>query len=220
MVGICRTRASPRHVMGIAVFRRPPDSTAVRTFLGRAMTAAGTAPKYLISDKGSQFWPSKGYQRWCRRRGIKPRFGAVGEHGSIAVIERLIRTMKAGIRQIVVPLRREAMRRELLSLVEWCNQLRPHMTLKGRTPNEVYFGTFPANRRPRSEPRQHWPRRSPCAVPQGLVAGQPGDKWRIVACQNVHSAYSTSKKCRIKLSGPLQPVRFYAPARTSAPAAC
>jgi transposase InsO family protein len=175
MVGICRTRASPRHVMGIAVFRRPPDSTAVRTFLGRAMTAAGTAPKYLISDKGSQFWPSKGYQRWCRRRGIKPRFGAVGEHGSIAVIERLIRTMKAGIRQIVVPLRREAMRRELLSLVEWCNQLRPHMTLKGRTPNEVYFRRFPANRRPRLEPRPHWPRRSPCAVPQVLVAGQPGD---------------------------------------------
>src|SRR5438034_629466 len=71
----------------------------------------------------------------------------------------------------------EAMRQERLSLVEWYNQFRPHMTLKGATPNEVYFGRFPANRRPRLEPRPHWPRGSPCAVPQVLVAGQPGDKF-------------------------------------------
>jgi putative transposase len=166
-----------RRVMGSAVFRRPPEGAAVRTFLGRAMTAAGTEPKYLISDKGSQFWPSNGYKRWCKRRGIRPRFGAVGQHGSIAVVERLIRTLKEGIRRIVVPLRRDEMRQELLSLVEWYNEFRPHMTLRGRTPNEVYFGRFPANRRPRLEPRPHWPRGSPCAVPQVLVAGQPGDKF-------------------------------------------
>jgi transposase InsO family protein len=166
-----------RRVMGFAIFRKAPTSVDLRTFLGRAFQAAGTAPKHLISDKGSQFWPSQGYKRWCRRRGVKPRFGAIGQHGSIAVIERLIRTMKEGIRQIVVPLRRDAMRQELLSLVEWYNEFRPHMTLKGATPNEVYFGRFPANRRPRLEPRPHWPRGSPCAVPQVLVTGQPGDKF-------------------------------------------
>ena len=85
--------------------------------------------------------------------------------------------MKEGIRRIVVPLRRDEMRQELLSLVEWYNEFRPHMALQGRTPNEVYVGRFPANRRPRLEPRPHWPRGSPCAVPQVLVAGKPGDKF-------------------------------------------
>jgi hypothetical protein len=163
--------------MGIAIFCQPPDGAAVRTFLGRAITAAGSTPRYLISDKGSQFWPCAGYKAWCRRRGIKPRFGAIGQHGSVAVIERLIRTLKEGIRHIVVPLKRETLRRDLLSLVGWYNEFRPHRTLRGRTPNEVYFGRFPANRRPRLEPRPNWPRGSPCAVPQALVAGQPGDKF-------------------------------------------
>jgi hypothetical protein len=31
--------------------------------------------------------------------------------------------------------------------IDWCNEHRPHMTLGGRTPNEVYFGCKPANRR-------------------------------------------------------------------------
>ena len=84
--------------------------------------------------------------------------------------------MKAGIREIVVPLRRETMRRELHSLVEWYNELRPHMTLKGRTPNEVYFRRFPANRRPRLEPHPRWPGDCPCAAPRVLLAGTAGAK--------------------------------------------
>jgi Integrase core domain len=149
----------------------------VRAFLGRAISAAGATPKYFISDKGSAFWPSKGYRRWCRQRGIKPRFGAVGQHGSIAVIERLIRRVKEGLRQIVVPLQHAAMRREMLSLVDWYNEHRPHTTLQGRTPDEVYFRRFTANRRLRIEPGPDWPRGSRCALPRVLVAGQPGDKF-------------------------------------------
>ena len=53
------------------------------------------------------------------------------------------------------------------------------MTLNGKTPNEVYFRRRPANRRPRTEPRRRWPRASPCARPQTLVAGQPGDRFRL-----------------------------------------
>ena len=30
------------------------------------------------------------------------------------------------------------------------------MTLKGSTPNEVYFRRYPANRLPRLEPRKQW----------------------------------------------------------------
>jgi transposase InsO family protein len=168
-----------RRVMGFAIFRNAPKSVDVRTFLGKAVHAAGTVPKYIISDKGPQFWPTQGYRCWCRARGIKPRFGAIGKHGSIAVLERALRTIKEALGLIAIPTRHETMRRELCLLLNWYNQQRPHMTLSGKTPDEVYFRHFPANRRPRIEPRPRWPRRSPCARPHALVAGKPGARFDI-----------------------------------------
>jgi hypothetical protein len=44
-----------RRVMGFALFRTPPTSMEVRRCLGRTIGNAKRAPKYLISDKGSQF---------------------------------------------------------------------------------------------------------------------------------------------------------------------
>ena len=153
---------------------------AVRSFLGRALRAAGTTPRYLISDKGCQFWPTAGYRLWCRRRGIRPRFGAVGQRGSIAVIERLIRTMKHDLlRGMPIPLRQVMLDQELRLRLGWYNEHRPHASLGGRTPKEVYSRRSPANRRPRREPRPRWPRGSPCARPQVLVAGQPGDRFAL-----------------------------------------
>jgi transposase InsO family protein len=89
-----------RRVVGVAVFRKQPDSRQVRQFLAKTIRQNKAKSNYIISDKGSQFW-CKGFRRWCRRRGIKPRFGAVGKYGSIAVIERLIRTLKdEGFRRV------------------------------------------------------------------------------------------------------------------------
>ncbi len=62
----------------------------------------------------------------------------------------------------------------LVFLLDWYNQHRPHDTLGGKTPDEVYFHRFPANRRPRLEPRSVWQRGSRCALPHALVAGKPG----------------------------------------------
>jgi transposase InsO family protein len=65
--------------------------------------------------------------------------GAIGEHGSIAVIERLILTLKQSIAWLtLVPLRRRVSLRELRYLTARYNRHRPHMTLGGRTPDEVY----------------------------------------------------------------------------------
>ena len=51
--------------------------------LGRAIAAAGKAPRYLVCDKGPQFW-CEGFKDWCHHKGIKrPRYGAIGKHGSI-----------------------------------------------------------------------------------------------------------------------------------------
>ena len=165
--------------MGFALFRKAPTSVEVRSCLGRAIGAAGTAPRYLVSDKGSQFFPTAGYKNWCRHRGIRPRFGALGKHGSIAVLERAVRTIKEALQRIMVPTRREAMRTELVIVLDWYNQHRPHSTLGGKTPDEVYFQRFPANRSPRIEPRSVWPRGSPCALPHALVAGKPGARFDV-----------------------------------------
>jgi putative transposase len=168
-----------RRAMGFAVFRKRPDSLSARAFLKRTFVCAGARPKHLICDKDSIFW-CDGFKRWCQRSGIRPRFGAAGQHGSIAIVERLIRTMKdEATRRILIPQREADFRRELASFFIWYNEHRPHTTLLGKTPNEVYLHLRPANRRPRIEPRSRWPRSSPCAGPHTLIAGQPGDRFTI-----------------------------------------
>ena len=47
--------------------------------------------------------------------------------------------------------------------------------MDGKTPNEVHFARPAGNEQPRFEPRQNWPRGSPCAKPQVAVDGNPGD---------------------------------------------
>jgi putative transposase len=168
-----------RRLMGFTVFAKVPESAAVRAFLGRTIGRVKEAPKYIVSDKGKQFW-CEGYKRWCRRKGIKPRFGAVGTHGSIAVVERFILTMKnEATRRILVPFRNAEFRRELRCFMVWYNQNRPHMTLVGQTPDEVYFGIRAENDRPRIEPRCRWPRSATCATPRVPIDVEPGVEFEL-----------------------------------------
>ena len=94
--------------MGVAVFESLPSSQEVRAFLGRAAHSAGKAPTHLITDHGTQF-TDDGFRKWCDRRGIRQRFGAIGKYGSIAVVERFIRTMKSECtRRLLIPYQRDA----------------------------------------------------------------------------------------------------------------
>jgi transposase InsO family protein len=165
-----------RRIMGVTAFNSQPSSESVRAFLGRTIAKTGKAPRHIICDRGTQF-NCAGFRKWCKQKGIKPpRYGAIGKHGSIAVVERVILTIKCLLsRMPFVPYRREAFVRELNQIVAWHNQSRPHTWLGGRAPDEAYFARFPANRRPRFEPRA-WPRGSPCAEPWALVRGSPGAK--------------------------------------------
>ena len=98
-----------------------------------------------------------------------------GGFGSIAIIERFIQTLKHECtRKLLASFRRDVIRRELLLFVAWYNQHRPHTTLAGRTPDEMYFPCRPANTGPRYEPRPGWPRPAPCAIPKTLIRGAPG----------------------------------------------
>jgi hypothetical protein len=96
------------------------------------------------------------------------------------VVERFILTLNTLCAQaIVVPLRREKMREELVNFQVWYNESRPLMTLQGATPDEVYRRRHPACRYPRFEPRRHWPRGLPCARPRVPVRGQPGQRMEL-----------------------------------------
>jgi hypothetical protein len=161
--------------MGVTAFKGQPTYAAVCGCLGSAIATAGRSPKYIVCDRGGQF-DCDGFRKWCKRRGIKhPRYGAVGKHGSIAVVERAILTIKCLLHCLpYVSYRREAFQRQLTATVEWYNESRPHTWLGGKTPNEAYYGKFPANRRPRFEPRSRWPRGSSCAQPWALMRGSPG----------------------------------------------
>jgi hypothetical protein len=106
---------------------------------------------------------------------IMPRFGAVGKHGSIAVVERFHRTLKDILRLITVPEDQSRFEQEVTLAINWYNEWRPHDTLKGKTPNKVYFSHPAAHEQPRREPREGWPRGSPCAAPQVDIDGEPGD---------------------------------------------
>ncbi len=98
----------------------------------------GEHPRYLICDKEKQFYcPS--FRAWCRSKGIWPRYGAVGKHGSISLIERLILTMKDECtRRIIVPFQRDRFHMELSVFFKWYARHRPHSGLGARTPHEVY----------------------------------------------------------------------------------
>ena len=162
-----------RRAVAVAAFDKQPTSQDVRCFLGRTIGKTNRTPKYIVCDRGVQF-DCKSFRNWCRRKGIKPpRYGAIGKHGSIAVVERFILTLKTLLACLMlVPYRQDKFRQELSAIVEWYNQHRPHEYLDGKTPNEAYYGWFPANRKPRHEPRSHWPRGSPCAIPWALGARQ------------------------------------------------
>ena len=166
-----------RRAMGVGVFANRPDCRAVCTSLGQTLRRVGATPKYIVCDRDSVF-DCDAFRGWVKRKGIRPpRYGAVGMHGSIAVVERFILTLKQMLHQIpLIPLRRESFRCELVAIAQWYNEHQPHMTLGGKTPNEVYERRFPANRKPRIEPRPRWPRGSPCAKPWALVGGKPGQR--------------------------------------------
>jgi hypothetical protein len=112
---------------------------------------------------------------WCPANNIRSRFGAVGKHGSIAVVERFHRTLKEILRWITIPEDPIAFEREVGLIMDWYNEHRPHETLGGKTPNEVHFSRPAANAQPRCEPRGTWPRGSPCAAPAVGLEGAPGD---------------------------------------------
>ncbi|MGH7145530.1 MAG: DDE-type integrase/transposase/recombinase [Planctomycetota bacterium] len=172
-----------RRVMHVEAYKTEPTARRMGTFLKEAVKKTGRAPKHLITDQGVQF-KSTVFAKVCFVLGVLQRFGAVDKHGSIARIERFMRSLKTECtRTLQIPLTRRRMLAELLFYRDWFNHHRPHQGMQSRTPDEKYRRIRPRATYPRFEPRQQWPPGSPCAVPKASVRGECGVRFTMeVSC--------------------------------------
>jgi len=174
-VGVVLDHCS-RSVLDIGIFKESPSSAAMQSLLNRTIKKEGAKPKYVICDKGKQFW-CESFKDWCEQKGILPRFGAVGKKGSIAVIERFIGSLKSECMDVIlVPVQERDFRRELTLFSDWYNHHRPHSALDGQTPTEIHNGMKPASLHFRFEPRTRWPVASSS---KASVSGEPGATLRL-----------------------------------------
>jgi putative transposase len=98
------------------------------------------APEHIITDQEKVF-TSDAFRDLLWRWNVKQRLGAVGKHGSIAVTERVIRTLKyEWLRR--VPMIRGLDHLEVLLADFACyyNSWRPHTTLTGAVPDLIHAG--------------------------------------------------------------------------------
>jgi transposase InsO family protein len=119
-----------------------PNAAWIIDALERAIEFHGP-PKHIISDQARVF-VGGAFAELLERWHIKPRFGAVGKHGSIAVTERVIKTLKEEWLHRVALIRGFDHLTRLCSEFEcWYNTWRPHMSLEGARPDDVYFDRKP-----------------------------------------------------------------------------
>ncbi|MEN8126987.1 MAG: DDE-type integrase/transposase/recombinase [Planctomycetota bacterium] len=126
-----------RKVMATAPLEGPNAGWTVNA-LESAIEKYGP-PKHIISDQAHVF-TSEVFAELLGKYDIKPRLGAIGKHGSIAVTERVNKTLKYEW------LKRVAIIKGIDHLTELCNEFEiwynrwwPHMALDGLRPDDVYY---------------------------------------------------------------------------------
>lgn len=130
---------------------RPSASEAV-ALLTRAIGTHGR-PRHLVVDHGSQFTATE-FERFAGAQKIRIRYGAVGETHSLGLIDRFFRTLKdsLSLRSLRPWNFKDLKRRLSLALVHYA-YVRPHASLAGFTPIEVYYGIRGHLPRPVPPPR-------------------------------------------------------------------
>jgi len=96
------------------------------------------APRHLISDQEGVFI-SDAFRELLTPWGVKHRFGAVGKHGSIAVTERVIRTLKYDwLKRVPLIKGLDHLQALLADFACYYNSWRPHSTLNGAVPQVIH----------------------------------------------------------------------------------
>lgn len=132
----------------------------------------GLSLAHFVTDKGACFTAAE-FQDTVAWHGMKARFGAVGRHGSIALIERLWRGLKDLLH---LRLDRRLLREDLEPRIGlglfYYSVLKPHQGLGGATPAEVYFQREPARLSAVPPPREVDPIPPPAFVIRHLDAAR------------------------------------------------
>ncbi len=150
LLGLCSFKLAvvydvfSRMPLAASLFPSEPGANAIAGLFSRAATSFG-GPRHFVSDRGSQFTAGL-FRETLTTLDVRHRFGAVGKTGSIALIERLCKTLKEKLAvKTLKPLVMADLRQRLqLGLLYYAHH-RPHQTLGGATPAEIYFGKTPAH---------------------------------------------------------------------------
>jgi transposase InsO family protein len=95
-------------------------------------------PKHLITDQEGVFICDL-FRNLLSQWNVRQRFGAVGKHGSIAVTERLIRTLKREwLAQVPLIRGLDHLSELLADFAVYYNEYRGHRRLHGARPSMVY----------------------------------------------------------------------------------
>jgi len=114
-----------------------PNSGWIIDALEQAFERFG-APRHMIMNHDPVF-TGGAFAELLDKWNVKPRFGAIGMHGSIAVTERVIKSLKyEWLKRVPVIRGFDHLTRLCDEFVEWHNEWRPHMTLDGARPDDVY----------------------------------------------------------------------------------
>jgi transposase InsO family protein/DNA-binding XRE family transcriptional regulator len=136
--------AFSRMPLSVWVFSKEASALEIARFVSKAARRHGR-PVHFISDHARCF-TGQVFRRKLLRLSVKQRFGAVGKKGSIALIERLWRTLKdtLGLRLLRPSAAEDLAATVELGLVHYAH-FRPHQGLGGATPAEIYFGRTPSH---------------------------------------------------------------------------
>ena len=100
-------------------------------------------PKHLISDQASVF-TGEAFAELIGTYEIKHLFEAIGKHGSISVTERINKTLKyEWLNRIAIIKGFDHLTKLCNEFEIWYNNWRPHMTLDGIRPDDVYYDNKP-----------------------------------------------------------------------------
>ncbi len=125
-----------RKVVAVTPLEGPSTGFAINA-LEAAFENSGQ-PKHLISDQGRVF-TSTALREFLDSNNVKIRYGAVGEHGSISVTERVIETLKyEWLKKVAIIRGYRHLTHLCKSFNERYNNWRPHEFLGSATPAEVF----------------------------------------------------------------------------------
>ncbi len=128
-----------RDILVWDLFPSQPTSEEVAVLFDQAVHRHGK-PEHFVSDRGGPFvGEALGAALDAHR--VERHKGAVGQHGSIAIIERAWRTTKECLDlQNVQPRVLQVLYERIAIVIDYYRTKRPHMSLDNATPAEVYRG--------------------------------------------------------------------------------